>query len=151
MRNLIRTILMGAASLPVLCGVSAFLSTPQMASAQVSGCTVASFNGSYASTSFGQALAGPAGAGPFASAGRWTFDGVGGVTVNDTINYNGNVQDRTLIGTYTVDPSTCRGLVTFQGASAGDQANIYPSATGNNASFVIRNPSTVVSAGTLMK
>lgn len=152
MRKLIKKFLLGAASLPIL-GIATLLSSPQTASAQVGGCTLASLSGSYASSFFGQALAGPSGAGPFASAGRWTFDGAGSVTVNDTINYNGQVSDRLLMGTYTVDSATCRFTVTFgpSGGAGGDQVSVYPGATGNTAGVVIRVPNFVTASGTLIK
>lgn len=151
MRNWVRTVLMGVFSLPVLVGGSFLLSNPQTASAQVGGCTLASLNGSFASSLFGQALSGPNGAGPFATAGRWTFDGAGNVIVNDTINYVGQVSDRTLTGTYTMDSATCRATVTFTTGAAGDQVTVYPSQTGNAAGIVIRIPNFVVANGTLVK
>ena len=153
MRNLLHKFLTGAMALPAVLAFGALLTTSQNANAQVGGCTLASLNGSYASHLFGEVIGNSAGytPGPFATSGRWTFDGAGNITVNDTVNYNGSVSNRTLTGNYTVDSSTCRAVVTFTTGAPGNQATLYPSPSGNFATVVVTNPAFVVVNGQLYK
>lgn len=137
--------LLGVAAL----GLVSFLTPSQMSAASF--CGPAVLAGTYAAQSTGTAMMGPVGAGPFVSAGRWIFDGAGNVTVNDTINYNGNVLDRSYTGTYVVDSATCRATVTFSGVANGDQATVYPTMLGTAATFVVRTPTYVVVSGSMTR
>ena len=55
------------------------------------GCSDASLTGTFAYTTTGSILAPPALAGPFASVGTQTFDGIGGTTAAATVSQNGNI------------------------------------------------------------
>jgi hypothetical protein len=85
-----------------------------MATAQTvnKGCTNATLLGTFAYTVTGSITAPPALAGPFASVGTQTFDGVGGFTAVATVSQNGMIVPVTIKGTYTVNPD-CSG--TFSG------------------------------------
>ena len=81
--------------------------------AQNKGCSNATLWGTYAYTSTGSIAAPPEIAGPIAEVGTQTFDGNGGTAATATISSNGNMQQLSIVGTYTVN-SDCTGTATLQ-------------------------------------
>jgi hypothetical protein len=78
-------------------------------------CSNATLHGSFGYTSNGTLLpayVAPPYAGPFAEVGRQTFDGKGNTDATATLSANGNIQQVTIQGTYTVN-SDCTGSITL--------------------------------------
>jgi hypothetical protein len=102
----------------------------QEQSDKVKGCSNATLRGSFAYTSTGTLLPAyvpPPFAGPFAEVGRQTFDGKGNTDATATVSSNGNINNVTIDGTYTVNPD-CTGTMTL---------NVSPFGSTVHANFVI--------------
>jgi hypothetical protein len=100
----------------------------QEKSAKVKECSNATLQGGFGYTSTGNLLASipmlpPPFAGPFAEAGRQTFDGKGNTDGSATLSANGNIQAVTITGTYTVN-SDCTGTMTLKVSPLGLVANL---------------------------
>jgi hypothetical protein len=82
---------------------------------KVKECSNATLQGSFGYTSTGTLLPSyvpPPFAGPFAEVGRQTFDGKGNTEATATLSANGNIQQVTIQGTYTVN-ADCTGSMTL--------------------------------------
>jgi hypothetical protein len=78
-------------------------------------CSNATLRGSFGYSSTGTLLdtyVPPPYAGPFAEVGRQTFDGKGNTNATATLSANGNIQQVTIQGTYTVN-ADCTGSMTL--------------------------------------
>jgi hypothetical protein len=78
---------------------------PKARAGEDEACSNATLHGSFGYTSTGTLLdtyVPPPFAGPFAEAGRQTFDGKGNTDATATLSANGNIQQVTIQGTYTV-------------------------------------------------
>jgi len=94
------------------------------------GCSIATLHGSFGYSSTGTLLDSyvpPPFAGPFAEVGRQTFDGKGNTDATATLSTNGNINNVTIQGTYTVNPD-CTGSMTL---------NVSPFGSTVNANFII--------------
>jgi hypothetical protein len=98
------------------------------------GCSDASLTGTFAYTTTGSILAPPALAGPFASVGTQTFDGIGGTTATATVSQNGNIVSVTIKGTYTVNPN-CTGTMTLQISPVALTTHLFFVIDQNNGEF----------------
>ena len=102
----------------------------QEQSRKVKECSNATLHGSFGYTSTGTLLPSyvpPPFAGPFAEVGRQTFDGNGDTEATATLSANGNINQVTIQGTYTVNPD-CTGSMTL---------NVSPLDATVQADFVI--------------
>jgi hypothetical protein len=93
-------------------------------------CSNATLHGSFGYSSTGALLDSyvpPPFAGPFAEVGRQTFDGKGNTDAKATLSANGNIQQVTIQGTYTVN-ADCTGSMTLY---------VLPSQSTVHADFVI--------------
>ena len=102
-------------------------------------CSNATLQGSFGYTSTGTLLdtyVPPPFAGPFAEVGRQTFDGKGNTTATATLSANGNIQQVTIQGTYSVN-SDCTGSMTL---------NVSPLSATVHADFVIDRDGTELRA-----
>ena len=89
------------------------MAIPTTAKAADKGCSNATLRGTYAYTSTGSIAAPPEIAGPIAEVGTQTFDGNGNTAATATISTNGNMQQLSIVGTYTLNPD-CTGTFTLQ-------------------------------------
>jgi len=82
-------------------------------------CSVRTLQGSFGFTFTGTANT-PGGPSHRGGVGRYVFDGLGNIDGTVTVNADGNVVRRTLVGTYTVEPD-CTGsfAITFTDAADG--------------------------------
>ena len=90
------------------------------------GCSNATLRGGFAYSSTGTLLDSyvpPPLAGPFAEAGRQTFDGRGNTEAAATLSANGNIVQVTISGTYTVNPD-CTGTMTLNVSPLGATVHV---------------------------
>jgi hypothetical protein len=109
--NILKTSLAAAGMLMMFAG----LASAQEPSDKVKECSIATLQGSFGYTSTGTLLDSyvpPPLAGPFAEVGRQTFDGKGYAKATATLSTNGNIQQVTIQGTYTVN-ADCTGSMTL--------------------------------------
>ena len=93
------------------------------AKADDKGCSNATLKGTFAYTMTGFVLI-PALAGPFAEVGTQTFDGKGATTAAATLSQNGNIDQVTITGKYTVNPD-CTGTFTLQVSPFGITNRVF--------------------------
>jgi hypothetical protein len=111
------------------------------------GCTNATLLGTFAYTVTGSIIAPPPLAGPFASVGTQTFDGLGGFTAVATVSQNGMILPVTIKGTYTVNPD-CTGTFTGVISPVGITSHIFFVIDDSEAGFqALQSDSGVVVAG----
>jgi hypothetical protein len=105
-------------------------------------CNMATLNGTYMFRLGGSQQAGLA-FGPYWETGVFIADGKGGVTIEDSGNFQGTpFSGRVFPGNYTVD-ATCRGSITFSGGAM----DIQVSRDGQRMNMVFTKPSTIVANG----
>jgi hypothetical protein len=93
---------------------------PTVVSAQ-GNCTNASLNGSYGLHATGVVI----GLGDFAAVGRFTFDGKGNLTGKLFVRLNGNNNELTLTGAYTVKPDcTVSDVWNFSDGSSSTHTSV---------------------------
>lgn len=89
--------------------------TPRAEAGEHGACSAATLHGSFGYTGTGtltlEYVPAPY-AGPFAEVGRQTFDGGGNTNAIATLSANGNIQQVTVQGTYTVN-ANCTGVMTL--------------------------------------
>jgi hypothetical protein len=123
------------------------LSIAPGAQAADKGCSDASLTGTFAYTTTGSILAPPALAGPFASVGTQTFDGIGGTTAAAAVSQNGNIISVTITGTYRVNPD-CTGTMTLQISPIALTTHVFFVIDQNNGEFqAIQTDSGIVVTG----
>jgi hypothetical protein len=124
-RNIARTSLAIVSAAAFLLGI-----VPMAQATEHRDCSNATLQGSFGYTATGTLLpaaAPPPFAGPFGEVGRQTFDGRGATNGTATLSANGNIQQVTVTGTYTVNPD-CTGSMTL---------NVSPLGITAHADFVI--------------
>ena len=100
---------------------------PRARAGEDKGCSDATLEGSFGYTSTGTLLPSyvpPPFAGPFGEVGRQTFDGKGKTKATATLSANGNIQEVTIAGTYTVNPD-CTGSMTLNVSPIGATVDAY--------------------------
>ena len=107
-------------------------------------CSVATLEGGFGYTVTGALVSGTF-AGPFAAAGKLTFDGMGNFENIRTISRNGNIlPNEEGSGTYTVNPD-CTGTFTFtEGGVVTLGTDIVIDDNGNEIRMVATSPGTVL-------
>ena len=105
-----------ASMLPVLAFATAFVlgAAPRAHAIDHKECSTATLRGSFGYTATGTLLpaaAPPPFAGPFGEVGRQTFDGKGHTEATATASANGNINQLTIAGTYTVNPDCTGSMV----------------------------------------
>jgi len=104
------------------------------ARADEKGCSNASLKGTFAYITTGLITAPSALAGPFASVGTQTFDGLGGTTATAIVSQNGNILPVTIKGTYTVNPD-CTGMFTVHISPVGLTTHVFFAIDNNGTEF----------------
>jgi hypothetical protein len=99
-------------------------------------CSIATLRGPYGYFFSGSA----AGVGPVAAVGLVTFDGMGGVSVKDTLNTNGAVAGRSGNGFYQVN-SNCTGSasITLDAGQFSFDLMVIPGSSGAEFSLIVTN------------
>jgi hypothetical protein len=122
-RLLFRYQAVGLLALSVFC---AHRVVGQEQSGKVTGCSMATLQGSFGYTSTGDLTKSyvPAPyAGPFAEVGRQTFDGKGNTEAKATVSSNGSITPVTVKGAYTVN-SDCTGTMTLDVSPFDSTVNV---------------------------
>jgi hypothetical protein len=109
---------MNARSLLLIASLCAAWPTAAWADDDERECSVATLRGGFGFTFTGTANT-PGGPSHRGGVGRWELDGLGSLVGTVTINADGNVVRRTLVGTYTVEPD-CTGSVAITFTDAAD-------------------------------
>ena len=113
-------------------------------------CTNANITGTYGYTFSGWIFT-STGQFPFADSGSLAFDGKGGLTGSDTYSYDGQIQPRTLTGTYTIS-TDCTGTATLSD-NLGNSAhlNLVVVDNGQSIQFAQSDSGTVISGSAAMQ